>query len=409
MTNISRMDAAKDIDKVFVNVVLNNSGNRVGLVSYASDIPTGYIYPLSEDNQSLINEIDDYEAKTGVGQRCLCCAIHDAGAMLTNPLRKNYILVMSDGSAEKTTPSKCPANYTGDPVQDAINEACYAYRTRGILVYAVGFGQDANNTLLQEIAACGNGKWASSNNYTGLLNIYKEFGSEIANQSIIFEYQKVASSLFNSTLYPDSFIELNYTPLIIPYEYGEISLKREGNRTRDYSGDDIDVPCKEGMYNISDKVKVIDARMTSYSSSFWTDRLSLNSSATTGWTTTFNLTDFGYDYLILGDPYTVEVPANLIAAGSNNICIGTGFNASNATGGSPDDRLIYTLRVRGSVPYGNVNETYDGALDDAIQRLIDEVGDYVDLTTDEIGTEISSIENIPYMWGPATARMSAWV
>ena len=408
-TYISRMEAAIKLDKIFVNIVLNGTGNRVGLVSYKADVPTDWVVPLTDDNSTLITEIDGYYAKPG--QRILCNAIYEAKLELlknSNPLRKRSIVVMSDGSAEKTTPSKCPSDYTGDPKQDAINEACNAYTNHNIKVHTIGFGPDADNALLQQIADCGGGEWRASTNYTGLEEIYQDFAYEIAEQSVIYEYQKIVSATFNSTLFPDSYIELNYTPDIDPLEYGEISLTRDGNRLGDFTGDSVDIPCKEGWYNISEEVKVVDAKMTSYSAEFWTDRLLVDSSVTGGWQTVFNLTDFGYNYLILGDPYIVQVPINLMASGNNSICIGSGFNVTNATGGSPDSRLIYTIRVKGTVGYGSTFNSSELANDDAIDRLIEKTKGYVNVTTDDIEMTTKEVGGIQWLWEPSLLKIIVW-
>ncbi len=405
-TNISRIEAAKELDKIFVNIVLNHTGNKVGLVSYKATVPTDWIVPLTNDNETLIDEINYYDAKPG--QRCLCCAIHEAKLLLTDPSRKRYILLMSDGSAEKTTPSDCPSDYTGDPKQDAINEACDAYENHGIEVYTVGFGEDADNALLQDIADCGNGKWAASTNYTGLEEIYREFAKEIGGPSIVYQFQTIVSTNINSTLHPSSYILLNYSPDVIPYEYGEISLNKEGNRLGDLTGETVDKPCKEGWYDISSEVKVVDARMTSYSAEFWTDRLEVNSSATGDWTRVFWLGDFGNNYLILGDPYVVEIPAELISAGNNSVCMGSGFNVTNTTGGSPDSRLLYTMRVRGIVGYGQAFNTSEEADNDAMDRLIDKIKEYVNVNTDDVEIKTKTVSGIQWLWGPSLLKIITW-
>lgn len=227
----------------------------------------------------------------------------------------------------------------------------------------------------------------------------------------MFEYQRVVSSSFNSTLISNSYIEYNYTPLNIPYGYGEISLTIEGTRIGN-TGNNTTAPptqCMQGWYNFSPYVTVTDAKMTSYSSDYWTDRLLVNT-INTGWNwgAIYNLSDFGYNYLILGDPYIVEIPANLITSGNNYVCIGTGFNVSNATGGSPDDRLIYTLRVKGSVQYGDVFNSSGLAIEDAIKRLFNLTGNYLNVTTGDIKVGSNSVSGVQYTWGPASVRVRVW-
>jgi len=401
-----RLDLAKILDKNFADIILNNTGNRIGLISYKSTVPTEWIEDLTDDNVYLKSVIDGYNAKPG--QRCLCCAIHEAKLLLTDPSRNKFIVLMSDGSAGSAPVGQCPIGPKTDPGQAAVNEACNAYQNHDIKVYTIGFGENANNTLLQEIADCGGGKWYASTNHTGLEEIYNETAKEIGELSVVYEFQTVISTNVNSSLYSDSYIELNYAPVIIPQEYGEISLTRDGNRLRDFTGDSVDKPCKEGWYNISEYVKVVDAKMTSYSAEFWTDRLSIDSSVSGGWQTVFNLTDFGYNYLILGDPYIVQVPVSLMASGKNSMCMGSGFNVTNSTGGSPDSRLIYMIRVKGSVGYGDAFNSSEAANDDAINRLIDKTKDYVNITTDDIEISTKDVGGIQWLWGPSLLKAIVW-
>jgi hypothetical protein len=402
----ARLDLAKKLDKIFVNVILNNTGNRVGLVSYKAQVNDEDIVPLTNDNTTLIAEINSYEAKPG--QRCLCCAIHEAKLLLSDPSRKKYILLMSDGSAEKAPLGLCPIGPKDDFSQAAINEACDAYANHSIQVYTVGFGQDADNAVLQAIAACGGGEWMASTNYTGLEEIYKKFAEKMGGPSIVYQFQTIVSTNINSSLHPDSYIFLNYTPDIVPYEYGEISLNREGNRLSYFTGNSVDKPCKEGWYDISNEVKVVDAKMTSYSAEFWTDRLEVNSSATGDWSKVFWLGDFGNNYLVLGDPYIVQIPVDLIAAGNNSVCIGSGFNVTNATGGSPDSRLIYTMRVRGVVGYGQAFNSSEEAQNDAKSRLIDKIKEYVNVTSDDVLIDYKMVSQIQWLWGPSLLKIVAW-
>jgi hypothetical protein len=218
---------------------------------------------------------------------------------------------------------------------------------------------------------------------------------------------------FNNILYPDSRIEFQYSPVITPYRYGEVSLTAESPRLGDLTDYNITKPYKEGWFNVSDKVKVVDVEMTSYSSDYWTDMLWLNSSATGSWKEIYNLTYWGNDYTALGDPFIIHMPIDKISSGNNSVRIETGLCPNNSaicklnkTGGSPDDRVIYTIRVNGSVSYGNVNKTCEGAKEDAIQRLKNLIGSFS--ITGDIEADSSSISSVPYMWGPASVKVSVW-
>lgn len=485
-SNISRIDAAIYLDNLFVDTVLNFSGNKVGLVSYKSDVPAstgcnGWKEPVTNDPVPLHCQIDNYDAKPG--NRCPCCAIRAAITYLnppfSNSLRKRVIVLMSDGSAEKTTPDKCPADYTGDPAQDTINEACDAYQNHSIQVYTIGFGVDADNELLSNVAACGDGKNFSSENLTGLQEIYDQIAQEISNESLIFEYQKITSSTINSSIHTDSNIHFDFDPLIQPLEFGDLSLTFESPRLSNSTGNDLNTTdpngtmngTKLGWYFIPNSTTVLDSKITSYSSQFWTDRVYVKNESG-NWTRAFWLADYSNNYLPLGDPYIIQYSPELIAPGNNSIRIGVATDPDNPIGGSPDSRVIYTLKISditlegfsGVFPKGkgstvtvyydfNGDNIVDGSavviigdgtdifdpkndsVDDAFMRLLDNLnfifdsneGTYgngsagnpydginqtnpIDLEiTSEINFDSSSISGVPTLWGPSELEIRIWI
>lgn len=445
-----RISLAKCLDKEFLDIILNATGNRVGLIAYSGKpnwIPSSNVQPirsshdLSSDQASLEDQIeDDYYPDGATG---LCGAIRQARAMLeqqSNASRQKYIIVMTDGLAnvqcdlvnEYNTigciPRFCPntdyctgggclysqcGDYVSDRAsEDAVNDSCRAYVSADAIIHTIGFGPVANcplaNTTLLDIANCGNGEYYASGNATELQEIYRNIAEEIVN--ITFTAQKIEVSgeaAMDNILYPDSFIQFNYTPIVIPYEYGEISLTRETERFKVFSGDDIDIPDKEGWFNVSEHIKIVDAKVTSYSSEFWTDRLYVKNS-TEQWDRIYWLGDYGDIYIVLGDPFIVQLPVNYIDVGNNSVRIGTGTSPTNATGGSPDDRIIYSLRLKESVGYGGVFNSSEIALDDARQRLIDKVGDYVDFDLEDVDIESKSVSGIRWLWGPSLFNIMVW-
>jgi len=500
--NCQRLDAAKTVDNVFVDIVLDTPGDRVGLVSY-SDSVSG-THPLSNNSAALKGNITNYQ--TG-GCTCTSCGISSANQMLDaakNPLRFQGLLVMSDGYANRCllgnncgiygTSPDCSDSYDPNyPAKlEAINMSCAA-RSNNYTVFSVGFGSSADSITLQRIACwncstckidldciqynnasyswnlstrknnCLNGgcnwtnvfngaynrtggigwqcvsnqlfnsscwignvtlpdgtkadcrdvRYAQSNDLNQLTQIYQGFGQMFVNLGYTTQKANISSNMnFNNILYPDSRIEFQYSPVIIPDQYGEISLTRETPRLGDLTDYNITKPYKEGWFNISDKVKVVDAEMTSYSSDYWTDMLWINSSATGNWKEVYNLTYWGNDYTILGDPFIIHIPVDKISSGNNSVRIETGLCPNNSmicklnkTGGSPDDRVIYKLRVSGSVGYGNVNESCEGAVEDAKQRLINITGGLVSGDIQDVTSNISSVQ---YMWGPAIVRIRVW-
>ena len=79
------------------------------------------------------------------------------------------------------------------------------------------------------------------------------------------------------------------------------------------------------------------------------------------------------------------------------------------TGGNdvlPNSTIDYGFYIRGNVGYGQVFATYDESLADAISRLQDMLGTYVNASN--IIIENSTMSGVPSMWGPAIAEVRVW-
>jgi hypothetical protein len=444
--NITRIAGAIALDKIFVNVVLNNSGNRVGLVSYKADAPSGsgWDHVLTEDENSLISNINNYG--TNPGNKCLCCAIEHSYECLLNSECKNQnlktdgrrkiIVLMSDGTAEKDCKNK-PWS-TGDNEQDAIAAACYAYTNYGILVYSVGFGRTADADLLQQIADCGHGKFRKSDNYSGLEEIYKEFAAEIAQASIGFRFQEVIASGVESTLYPDSYIKMIYQPAVPPLAFDRVPITFE---TRAFNN-----TASSGSFFLPLNTTLLSALLTSYSGDKWTDNASANGNQF------YNLRLWDTNYQRLGDPFIVHIPVNLLNIGVFNTAqVSTGYGIDNA-GGSLYDKAIYTLLVQTSASYSGVGsiakgcnwtlkfedgsnmslpipasysgteicdfETGDYNTSDSISTAVYSAFRQLDLDSnglldynlnyDSLGIDTTTISGVPSLWGPSTVEVRTW-
>jgi hypothetical protein len=326
--------------------------------------------------------------------------------------RYESMLVMSDGDANR----ECSRQNTGSATQDAIEAACDA-RESGIEVYSVAFGEDADITTLERIACwdCDAGDWLpgegagscsryyQSNDADELKDIYKEIADKVANASFIGQTINVTGNIaLDNILYTDSYVEFNYTP-IEPLSYGEIVLTFES----DPFGGNISSP-KNFTFPVFNE-KIIDARVTSYSSEYWTDRLFVNSPATGGvWQVVYNLSQYGNEYFDLGDPYIVQIPVDLISPGQNNlISMDTGMSPLVTMGASPDNRVIYSISTRADVGYGNVFQLLDDAKQDAIQRL-QALLDKFNITLLESDVTLQNIEEVPSLWGPAILEIRVW-
>lgn len=78
---------AKGANSLLVSYILNNSGNRVGLVGYESIANISDFHSLSNDSSSLNSEISEWDAD---GNTCICCGINRAIAGFANESNKGF-------------------------------------------------------------------------------------------------------------------------------------------------------------------------------------------------------------------------------------------------------------------------------------------------------------------------------
>ena len=364
------------------------------------------------------------------------------------------MIMMSDGEANvECTPYNICSWWDNACKQrakdDAVQAACDAYNNYGIEVYAVGFGSDVDETTLRNIADCGHGEYYYSN-VTELEEIYKLIAAQILNASYKAQTVEVHEGDYgNITLYPDSFINFTYIPSMEQPEYGEISIKVEGSKF----GGSVESP-KNGTFVVPNGTRILDAKITSYSSEYWTDRALIDNG--TDWEYIYRLWDYIIEYKNLGDPYVVYIPIEKISEGLNNVSIDTGGTEENTTGGSPDSRIIYTLAVNILSDYGGIfnktegckkelyydldlDGTQDGsmniivgnesdpydpsvdAIDNALMKLLDKLNFYDDTGTDdgssgnpidvypgELSFDTIPIGGIPWLWGPGIFTLKVW-
>jgi len=99
--------------------------------------------------------------------------------------------------------------------------------------------------------------------------------------------------------------------------------------------------------------------------------------------------------------FTQEVGGLIDGENSYKLLFGAGY------GISPFNSLVdYTILIKGMVPYGQTFPTKELAVDNAVQRLQEVLGDFINAT--EIENETISIPEVPSMWGPAIAEVRTW-
>jgi hypothetical protein len=114
----ARISLAKCLDKTFVNAILGGNesscstgsaiyGNRVALVSF--DTSLNAYENLTTNLSRLTSRINNYSPN---GYTCISCAINKAYQILanqSNATREKYIVVMTDGEANRRSTKKCYA------------------------------------------------------------------------------------------------------------------------------------------------------------------------------------------------------------------------------------------------------------------------------------------------------------
>ena len=484
-SSTKRVSLAKCLDKDFIDTILGGSQNKVALSAfYADDSPPykGRVYEegLTNDANYLKGRVDAYSPQGGT---CICCSINDAYEILnaqSDESRMKFVIVMSDGIPTHTcqAASGCEGTRTGLPgkeglwlgfgsgcyggsddcdvndcecaSQNANWSSCRLNKWLNTTVFSIGFGPVANcimaNKTLRDIADCGGGEYYSSDNATILKGIYEDISETILDVSFKKQSVVVSGNISDTILYPDSYILFNYTPSLPDIEYGRIPIIIESPRL----GNNI----TEGIFEVPGKIVVYDAKITSYSSDKWTDKAMINSSGS--WNSFYELSSYGSDYNLLGDPYIVSIPLGLIEQGDNVVRVSTGVNPINSTGGSPDDRVIYTGGVDIDINYTGVFEKAEGCRwfvmfedgtnttipipssyagskdcsfevdtdcnseynDDAIDSAICHLFEQMDFDDDgllfikfgptDLNIETISIGKIPFMWGPTMVDVRVW-
>lgn len=427
-----RIEVAKDADVLLVNKILNNSNNRVGLVGYRSTVSSGDVEPLTSDDTTLLSEINSYYASGGT---CICCGLDRARDELpANGTR--FIIVMSDGDAT----SSCG----GDPSQDAIDEATLACAD-DIRVFSIGFGNDISpsGTATLRNISCNSSDYFNAQNSDDLYAIFNNISQEILGISYTKQSVNLTGDVAASVLYSTSYIDINYTLTSNPLDFGDIFVTADTgvfNNT-----------ITNGSLRIPSAAQLVKAYVSSYSAERWTSNVTIFNGTTSQ--SVFSLADYGSSYQNLGDPYLISIPLEMITRGINNtVSIHTAISPENETNGSVDDRGFYTIVIKnfadspqvgslaqgceweleftdGSTTYVKVPSDYLGtdicyyanatynqndSVNTAAYLLFSQLDLenngrlIVKLDNNNMVAELSTVDNVPSLWGPSYAEVSIW-
>ncbi|MGV8142702.1 MAG: VWA domain-containing protein [Candidatus Pacearchaeota archaeon] len=218
-------------------------------------------------------------------------------------------------------------DYVTAPMLNANYSSCRIHDDLNATVHSIGFGPVATCGLSQRtllaVANCGNGSYYASDNATQLSQIYQNLSQSILQLSYA-EQTALVSGNSSGTLYPDSYIELNYKKKPKPFGL-QITLEEQFQNTT------------SGTFSVYPNSSILSARATSYSGAKWTNKLILN-----GQKIAYDISNYGSSYIFLGDPYSLTLPLSSINI-TNNLSLNTGLSPSNTSIGSQYNKIIYVL------------------------------------------------------------------
>lgn len=437
------LDLAKDADMLFVEVMLNSSTqHRIGLVDYS----TNALYEnLTNIISVLKSRISGYTANGGT---CICCGMNYARNLINSSTKKRFIILLSDGE-----PNYYCSNYydytgnsdssPGDYLSSgwAINASRLACQNN-ITVYSIGFGTSMSSEghdILRQIA-CNESLYFNVTDVAKLSEIYRNLSQDILiSANFTSQTVNVVGGFSQTKLYPESYIDIYYDDVSNISSQNKISLVMESAQ---FNG------CSASILIPAD-ILITDAYVTSYSGNHWTESLTINHNMV------FNLSEYGLSYSLLGDPFIIQVPSLLIVPGAyNNITLRVADTPNNSTNCSANNTLIYTALVNSAISRSPVlrqsvgciwdinfedgqNSTssipmsylgtercyYTGALisykdydayDVSVYNILQSL-DFdddglvdINLNTADLEVIVTTVEAVPYLWGPSIIEARVW-
>jgi hypothetical protein len=332
-----KIDEAKNASELFVDIMLNVNGNKVGIIGFGPNEYEYDIHNLSTNESSLNIKIENLTLDYGTD---ICGSVNEAVNRIraqSNNSRNRTIILMSDGEATKCCQYHFPTCTYAYAKVDAIKAAKDAWDNYNISVYTIGFGADSDNNTLKNMSNVSHGKYyfASLNN---LSNVYKQIAEEIINISFAEQrssYRRDITGSFDNLSVGDFYIDYKYiTPSDIPYGLIITTEEQFDNELG-------------GRFYIPSDSQVLDVNVLSYSGPRWTNNVSING------VSVYNLDKYNTEYMDLGDPFVINIPVDKVIGGQNTINLTTGTHSNDKENGSRFNKIVYTIRKNISA-YSNV-------------------------------------------------------
>jgi len=171
----TRLDLVKAAAITFVEEMADV--DRVAIVAYSTT--ARLVLPLTLDTDASVSAIHSLEAqmdsRTNIGDSIQAGYEELINSARYHPRTVKAMVLLSDGSANMPPE---------DPEFHALHWA-EAVGKRGITIYTIGFGQEVNDTLMQDIAYLSGGEYYRLPDGTDLGKIYQEIALGLRNFTIM--------------------------------------------------------------------------------------------------------------------------------------------------------------------------------------------------------------------------------
>jgi len=297
--------------------------------------------------------------------------------------------VYTGGRWRNSTDVKVYVNSGTAFYQDGDNEYCYSYSDRGYYCNRNIVGEMNPMLELDITNALVNG--------TNVVSVYLNcYGDTHWGDSTAEIYSDPTSDPENS-----SYIEVSYELPEPPFYYGEIDINKDvlfGNLDCWRPLWNASNP-KNCTFNISEsEKKVVESFVhiaqgfSSMIKAYVNSRLTFVSPSTRA------------------VPESIYVKPSILSVGRNNISlvdVQPGGSISSTNYILPWSSFEHTYIVKSMVDYGHVFNTSEEAVNDAIERLKQQIGKEGINATD-IQVDSKSIYGIEWLWGPSMFKISVW-
>lgn len=451
----TQLDMAKEASNDFVDNILNEStAHKIGLADFATSA-NSYL-DLTNEDAVLKSEINSYNAD---GWTCVCCALNRARLMLDKSENLPFVVLLGDGEpntycgGENVTTGQGQESNPDHSSQSVVEsyESAQKLCDMGVELFTVGFGEtmtDFGQEVMQNLS-CNSSMYYDATNTSDITQVYENITSEIL-LAANYSGQKIELvGDFNTTrILSDSYIDINYTPFESIDTQGRIEISFEEQIFNDGNH------CSGEVF-IPSNLLISDAKVASYSGDLWTKSVTISNSAEDD-LTLYNLTNFGIDYRQFGDPFEIQIPVATLQTGEmNTINLEVGESPTNSTECNEENTFIYSALLESSTARtqvtdttqgcnwsvesrdGSVNEvivpqdytgnktctyttsegisydsqdSYDVAMVQLLAQLDPDSENSILVNLDEADLEITltTLEGVPYLWGPTRAEVEIW-